>query len=84
MSPPSVKRGFSASPSILNFSENRFVYVAYSYRTGIFGVRNRLVRLREDRKTTKGVLNKVLLEDVAGSNNHDRGRVKFGPGGTLF
>ena len=35
------------------FSENHFVYVAYSYRTGIFGLRNRLVRLREDGKPPK-------------------------------
>ena len=29
-------------------------------------------------------MDKVLLDDVAGSNNHDGGRVKFGPGGTLY
>ena len=66
------------------FSENRFVYVAYSYRTGMFAMRNRLVRLREDVKTAKGVLDKVLLDGVAGANNHDGGRVKFGPDGKLY
>lgn len=66
------------------FSENHFVYAAYSYRTGIFGLRNRLVRLREDVKTGKGVLDKVLLEDIAGANNHDGGRVKFSPDGKLY
>jgi aldose sugar dehydrogenase len=66
------------------FSENRFVYVAYSYRTGIFAMRNRLVRLREDVNTAKGVLDKVLLDGVAGANNHDGGRVKFGPDGKLY
>jgi glucose/arabinose dehydrogenase len=69
------------------FSQNRFVYVAYSYRTGVLGLRNlrnRLVRLREDDKSGKGVLDKILIDDVAGANNHDGGRVKFGPDGKLY
>lgn len=56
------------------FSQNRFLYVAYSYRVGAFSLRNRLVRLREDVKG-KGVLDKVLIDDVAGASNHDGGRV---------
>lgn len=66
------------------FSENRFVYVASSYRTGMFAMRNRLVRLRKDVKSAKGVLDKVLLDGVAGANNHDGGRVKFGLDGKLY
>jgi glucose/arabinose dehydrogenase len=66
------------------FSENRFVYVASSYRTGMFAMRNRLVRLRKDFKSAKGVLDKVLLDGVAGANNHDGGRVKFGLDGKLY
>jgi len=65
------------------FSQNRFLYVAYSYRVGAFSLRNRLVRLREDVKG-KGVLDKVLIDDVAGASNHDGGRVKFGPDGKLY
>lgn len=66
------------------FSQNRFIYVAYTYRSGLFGLRNRLVRLREDPKTASGVLDKILIDEVAGSNNHDGGRVKFGPDGKLY
>lgn len=66
------------------FSVNRFIYVAYTYRTGVFGLRNRLVRLREDAKTGGGVLDRVLIDDVAGAGNHDGGRVKFGPDGKLY
>ena len=66
------------------FSQNGFIYVAYTYRTGIFGSRNRLVRLREDSNTGKGVLDKILIDEVAGANNHDGGRVKFGPDGKLY
>jgi glucose/arabinose dehydrogenase len=66
------------------FAQNRFVYVAFTYRTGVLTLRNRLVRLREDGKTGKGVLDKILIDDVAGANNHDGGRVKFGPDGKLY
>jgi glucose/arabinose dehydrogenase len=66
------------------FDRNRFVYVAYSYRTGIFTLRNRLVRLREDRKSGKGILDKILIDNVPAANNHDGGRLKFGPDGKLY
>ena len=66
------------------FGQNRFVYVAYTYRAANGRLQNRLVRLREDPKTGKGSLDKVLIDNVAGSNNHDGGRVKFGPDGKLY
>jgi len=66
------------------FGQNRFVYVAYTYRAANGRMQNRLVRLREDPKTGKGRLDKVLIDNVAGSNNHDGGRVKFGPEGKLY
>jgi len=66
------------------FAQNRFVYVAYTYRTGFRRLQNRLVRLREDPKTAKGILDKVLIDNVEGANNHDGGRVKFGPDGKLY
>lgn len=66
------------------FSQNRFVYVAYSYRSSAFSTRNRLVRLREEPKNGAGVFDKILIDDVPGANNHDGGRVKFGPDGKLY
>jgi len=66
------------------FRQNRFVYVAYTYRATNGRLQNRLVRLREDPKTGKGNLDKVLIDNVAGANNHDGGRVKFGPDGKLY
>ena len=66
------------------FGRNRFVYVAYTYRAGAFQLRNRLVRLREDAQTGKGFVDKILIDNVAGANNHDGGRVKFGPDGKLY
>jgi glucose/arabinose dehydrogenase len=66
-----------------NFAQNRYVYVAYTYRSGARLV-NRLARLREDPSSGKGVADKVLIDNVPGANNHDGGRVKFGPDGKLY
>lgn len=73
--------GLALSPS---FAQDRFVYVAYTYRTPTGQLQNRLVRLRDDPTTGKGVEEEVLLDGVLGSNNHDGGRVKFGPDGKLY
>ena len=66
------------------FAHNRYVYVAYTYRTAAGRLENRLARLRDDPATGKGVLDKVLLDGIVGGNNHDGGRVKFGPDGKLY
>jgi len=66
------------------FSRNRFVYVAYSYRDPGGALKNRLVRLREDPATGRGERERVLVDEVAGSGNHNGGRVKFGPDGRLY
>ena len=66
------------------FGENHNVYVAYTYSTGVNKLQNRLVKLREDTATGKGVMDKVLLDGAAGNVFHDGGRVKFGPDGKLY
>ena len=65
------------------FAENHYVYVAETYLMGA-GIRNRLVRLREDPAAGKGVMDKVLLDGAAGNIIHDGGRVKFGPDGKIY
>jgi glucose/arabinose dehydrogenase len=67
-----------------DFAQNRLIYVAYTYRAANGRLQNRLVRLLEDAKTRKGSLDKVLIDNVSGANNHDGGRVKFGPDGKLY
>ncbi len=66
------------------FIENRYIYVAYTYARVGGGLQNRLARLREDSATGKGILDKVLLDNAAGSGIHDGGRVAFGPDGKLY
>jgi glucose/arabinose dehydrogenase len=64
------------------FERNRFIYAAHTYRDDKDKIKNRLVRLRDE--TGKGVFDKVLLDNVEGANNHDGGRVKFGPDEKLY
>jgi len=66
------------------FERSRFLYAAYSYRDSGGRLKNRLVRLRDDPSSAKGVIDRVLLDDAVGSRNHDGGRVKFGPDGKLY
>lgn len=66
------------------FAGNRYLYVAYTYRAPGGNLQNRLVRLREDPATGRGVMDKVLLDGAAGNSIHDGGRVKFGPDGKLY
>jgi glucose/arabinose dehydrogenase len=66
------------------FAQNRFVYVAYTYRSAGGRLLNRLARLREDPAAGRGVADRVLLDEVPGAPNHDGGRVRFGPDGRLY
>jgi glucose/arabinose dehydrogenase len=65
------------------FAQNHYVYVVYTY-TSNGKLFNRLVRLRDDPLTDKGVQDKVLLDGVLGGNDHDGGRIAFGPDGKLY
>ena len=67
-----------------DFATNGYVYTAYTYTAAGGGLQNRLVRLREDRVTGKGVMDTVLLDDARGGQVHDGGRVKIGPDGKLY
>ena len=73
--------GLSLDP---DFAQNRFLYVAHTYRDADGALRNRLVRLREDPETGRGAVDRVLLDGAPGANLHDGGRVRFGPDGRLY
>jgi glucose/arabinose dehydrogenase len=66
------------------FTDNHYLYAAYTYRGAGGALYNRLVRLREDTGSRKGVLDKVLIESITGGSVHDGGRVKIGPDGKLY
>jgi glucose/arabinose dehydrogenase len=67
-----------------DFLRNHFLYAAYSYRYVIGGIKNRLVRLRDDPAAGKGTSDRTLLSGVPGKRFHDGGRVKFGPDKKLY
>jgi glucose/arabinose dehydrogenase len=66
------------------FATNGYVYTAYTYVAGNGGLQNRLVRLKEDPSTHRGMMDTVLLDDARGGQVHDGGRVKIGPDGKLY
>ena len=70
--------GLALSP---NFSQDRYLYVHYTYREGNT-LKNRVVRFTE--QGGKAVNPVVLLENIPGSGIHDGGRLRFGPDGKLY
>lgn len=64
-----------------DFAQNGFVYLYYSYATGST-TRNKVVRMRD--QGGRGVDETVVLDGIPGEEDHDGGRVKFGPDGKLY
>jgi glucose/arabinose dehydrogenase len=66
------------------FQYNGLVYLAYTYTDGEGNPNNRLVRMREDSLSNRGILDMILVDGVKGASNHDGGRLRFGPDGKLY
>ena len=66
------------------FQQNKFIYLAYTYVDGEGKLKNRLVRMREDQSSGKGILDQILVDEVQGASNHDGGRLHFGPDNKLY
>ncbi len=71
--------GIALDPS---FATNGFVYLYYSYRGPGTTTFNRLVRMRDANGV--GVEETVLIDGIPGNEQHDGGRLKFGPDGKLY
>jgi glucose/arabinose dehydrogenase len=64
------------------FSENKFVYLYYTYNASGNNTKNRVVRM----KYNSGSLEEetIILDNIPGASNHDGGRIKFGPDNYLY
>lgn len=64
-----------------DFAKNRFIYLYFTYREG-GEVLNKVHKF----KFEDDILDpdKVIIDKIPGSSNHDGGRLKFGPDGALY
>ncbi|CAH1212697.1 Aldose sugar dehydrogenase YliI [Paenibacillus plantiphilus] len=64
-----------------DFSANHYLYLYHTYEEDD-EVKNRVLRLIES--SNKAQVDKVLIDDLPGSSNHNGGRIKIGPDGHLY
>ena len=64
------------------FASTAFFYLYYSYVAPGGATRNKIVRMRD--QNGLGIEETVVLDGIPGNNNHDGGRLKFGPDGKLY
>lgn len=64
-----------------DFSNNHYLYLYHTYEEND-EVKNQVLRLIES--SNKARVDKVLIDDLPGSSNHNGGRIKIGPDGHLY
>lgn len=64
--------------------DSAYVYVMYSYYTGSFAIRNRVVKLAYDAQADTLTESQVILDNLPGSGTTTGGRILISPAGELF
>lgn len=64
-----------------HFSQNHYLYIMHSYQEGN-KIYNRVVRLIEN--NNKAYIDKILIDNIPGSQFHNGGRIKIGPDQKLY
>jgi glucose/arabinose dehydrogenase len=65
------------------FEETKYIYVYQTYETATAGeFKNRVLRLKE--KNNRASVDRVLIDGLAGAQNHNGGRIKIGPDSYLY
>ncbi|HEX8370241.1 MAG TPA: PQQ-dependent sugar dehydrogenase [Pyrinomonadaceae bacterium] len=79
---PSGESGLMGMTLHPDFTQNRFVYLAYAYRDGKGEQRVRVARYRETGETLSEA--KTIIENIPASRYHAGTRLRFGPDGKLY
>lgn len=65
------------------FHQNRFVYIYFTYRQGAT-ILNRVERYKFAKDSLDLTERTIIIENIPGSQNHNGGRIKFGPDDKLY
>ena len=76
--------GLALSPDFLSGKGKNYVYTAYTYKNDKQEEFARIVRLTYDKKSNRLTNETVILDKLPGSNDHNSGRLIFGPDKKLY